>query len=457
MLVKEILEKQRNFYHSQKTKDTQFRIKSLREFLQNLKEFEPRINEALKADLGKSEFEVYLTEYFVVLGETKKMIRSLEVWSKPQRVKGSLLNFPSKDYLIPEPYGCCLQISPWNYPFQLSLATLVGAVAAGNTVVLKPSEYAPRTARLLSDLIAQSFLPEHVTVVEGGAEEAKELLSQRWDHITFTGSTNIGKIVAKAAAEHLTPTLLELGGKNPCIVDVTAPIALSAKRIVWGKYVNCGQTCIAPDYLLVDEKIKDKLVSALKHEITKAYGDDPAVSLSYGKIAHAKHFDRLVQQIKGSELLHGGKSDSQTLYLEPTILEIKDTNHPTMAEEIFGPILPIISYTEEKEIEEIISQYEKPLGFYVFSKRKKFIQNLFQTFSFGGGVANDSVIQFVNDQLPFGGIGHSGMGAYHGKNSFDAYTHYKPVIKRGLWLDPSIRYAPFPETFGWLKKLLNLM
>ena len=334
---------------------------------------------------------------------------------------------------------------------------MVGAVAAGNTVVLKPSEYAPLTARLLSQLIAQSFLPEHVTVVEGGAEEAKELLSQRWDHITFTGSTNIGKIVAKAAAEHLTPTLLELGGKNPCVVDATAPIALSAKRIVWGKYVNCGQTCIAPDYLLVDEKIKDKLASALKHEITKAYGDDPAVSPSYGKIAHAKHFDRLVQQIKGSELLHGGKSDSQTLYLEPTILEIKDTNHPTMAEEIFGPILPIISYTDEKEIEEIISQYEKPLGFYVFSKRKKFIQNLFQTFSFGGGVANDSVIQFVNDQLPFGGIGHSGMGAYHGKNSFDAYTHYKPVIKRGLWLDPSIRYAPFPETFGWLKKLLNLM
>ena len=457
MLVKEILEKQRNFYHSQKTKDTQFRIKSLRQFLQNLKEFEPRVNEALKADLGKSEFEAYLTEYFVVLGETKKMIRSLEVWSKPQRVKGSLLNFPSKDYLIPEPYGCCLQISPWNYPFQLSLATLVGAVAAGNTVVLKPSEYAPLTARLLSQLIAQSFLPEHVTVVEGGAEEAKELLSQRWDHITFTGSTNIGKIVAKAAAEHLTPTLLELGGKNPCIVDATAPIALSAKRIVWGKYVNCGQTCIAPDYLLVDEKIKDKLVSALKHEIIKAYGDDPAVSPSYGKIAHAKHFDRLVQQIKGSELLHGGKSDSQNLYFEPTILEIKDTDHPTMADEIFGPILPIISYTDEKEIEEIISQYEKPLGFYVFSKRKKFIQNLFHTFSFGGGVANDSVIQFVNDQLPFGGIGHSGMGAYHGKNSFDAYTHYKPVIKRGLWLDPSIRYAPFPETFGWLKKLLNLM
>ena len=457
MHVKEILEKQRNFYHSQKTKDPKFRIKSLKQFLVQLQEVEPLVNKALKADLGKSDFEAYLTEFNVIKGEAKKMINALALWSQPKRVKASLLNFPSRDYLLPEPYGCCLQISPWNYPFQLSLATLIGAVAAGNTVVLKPSEHAPETSKLLAELIAKSFAPEHVCVVEGGAEAAKTLLKERWDHITFTGSTTIGKIVAKAAAEHLTPTLLELGGKNPCIIDDTAPVALTAKRIVWGKYLNCGQTCIAPDYLLVDKKIKDDLVLALKKEIKAAYGEDAEASPSYGRIAHRKHFDRLVHLIQDVALEYGGKSNPDTLYLEPTILEVKDTTHPSMQDEIFGPILPIISYSNEKEIDEIVSHYEHPLGFYVFSKRKKFIQSLLERYSFGGGVVNDSMIQFVNDQLPFGGIGHSGMGAYHGKNSFDAYTHYKPVIKRGLWLDPSVRYAPYPSSFGWLKKLLNLI
>lgn len=457
MHIKEILEKQRNFYHSQKTKDPKFRSNSLKQFLEHLTEFEPQVSKALHEDLGKSNFESFLTEFNVIKGETKKMIHSLESWSKPKRVKASLLNFPSKDYLIPEPYGCCLQISPWNYPFQLSLATLIGAVAAGNTVVLKPSEYAPNTSKLLAELISKSFTPEHVTVIEGAADTAKALLNERWDHITFTGSTMIGKIVAKAAAEHLTPTLLELGGKNPCIIDGSAPIEVTAKRIVWGKYLNCGQTCIAPDYLLVNEKVKESLVAALKKEIQAAYGDNPEISPSYGRIAHSKHFNRLVMLMEGSNLLHGGKTNAKTLYIEPTLLEVKDTEHPTMKDEIFGPILPVISYTDEKEIERIVAQYEHPLGFYIFSKRKKFIQTLLDRNSFGGGVVNDSMIQFVNDQLPFGGVGHSGMGSYHGKNSFDAYTHYKPVIKRGLWLDPSIRYAPYPKSFEWLKKLLNLI
>lgn len=457
MHVKEILEKQRNFYNSQKTKDLNFRIKSLKQFLACLQEFEPRVTQALKTDLGKPDFESFITEFNVIKGETKKMINSLELWSKPKRVKASLLNFPSRDYLLAEPFGCCLQISPWNYPFQLSLATLIGAVAAGNTVVLKPSEHAPETSKLLAELVFKSFAPEHVTVVEGGAEAAKTLLVEQWDHITFTGSTAIGKVVAKAAAEHLTPTLLELGGKNPCIVDGSAPIQLSAKRIVWGKYLNCGQTCIAPDYVLVDNKVKDDLIVALIKEIKAAFGDDAEKSSSYGRIAHAKHFDRLVHLIQDVSLEYGGRSNPETLYLEPTILEVKDTMHPSMRDEIFGPILPIISYSDEKEIDEIVLQYEHPLGFYVFSRRKKFIQSLLDRYSFGGGVVNDSVIQFVNDQLPFGGIGDSGMGTYHGKNSFDAYTHYKPVIKRGLWLDPSIRYAPYPTAFGWLKKLLNLI
>ena len=417
MTALEIQQKQREFFASQTTKNPSFRKNSLKRFQNVLIRKENDINAALAADLGKSTFEAFLTEYFVVMKELRTMIKNLEQWSQPRRISASVFNFPSKDYLIPEPFGCALQISPWNYPFQLSLATLIGAVAAGNTVVLKPSEHAPKTAALLADVIAEAFPPEHVTVLNGDAKIAQELLALRWDHIIFTGSTHIGKIVAKAAAEHLTPTILELGGKNPCIVDTSAPIALSAKRIVWGKYVNCGQTCIAPDYLLVDRKIKDDLLAAMVKEIKLAYGEDAETSESYGRIAHQKHFDRLVQMIESSTLVHGGKHNADTLFIEPTLLEVSDTAHPTMADEIFGPILPVLAYDDEAEIDGIVAQFERPLGFYVFSKRSGFIQNLFERYSFGGGVANDSMIQFVNDKLPFGGVGHSGLGAYHGKYS----------------------------------------
>ncbi|MGB1449732.1 MAG: aldehyde dehydrogenase [Flavobacteriaceae bacterium] len=455
MKIQEIHKKQRAFFKTQQSKNVLFRKDSLKRFQSVLQQEEKAITTALKQDLGKAEFEAYLTEYYVVMAELKTMLKNLELWSKPKRVKSSLLNFPSKDYLIPEPYGNLLQISPWNYPFQLSLATVVGAVAAGNTVVLKPSEHAPKTAALLAQLVEKAFEPEHVTVVNGDASTAKELLDLRWDHIMFTGSTHIGKIIAKAAAEHLTPTILELGGKNPCVVDQTAPIQLTAKRIVWGKYVNCGQTCIAPDYLLVQKGIKDQLLEAIVKEIKAAYGEDAASSSSYGRIAHQKHFDRLVDMIKNETLIHGGNNDAKSRYLEPTLLEVNDSNHPTMQEEIFGPILPVICYEKEEEIHAIIEQFERPLGFYVFSKRKKFIQQMFAQYSYGGGVANDTMIQFANDKLPFGGVGHSGIGAYHGKYSFDAFTHYKPFIQRGTWNDPSIRYAPFPTNFDWLKKLLN--
>ena len=457
MTALEIQQKQREFFASQTTKNPSFRKNSLKRFQNVLIRRENDINAALASDLGKSTFEAFLTEYFVVMKELRTMIKNLEQWSQPRRITASVFNFPSKDYLIPEPFGCALQISPWNYPFQLSLATLIGAVAAGNTVVLKPSEHAPKTAALLADVIAEAFPPEHVTVLNGDAKVAQELLALRWDHIIFTGSTHIGKIVAKVAAEHLTPTILELGGKNPCIVDASAPIALSAKRIVWGKYVNCGQTCIAPDYLLVDRKIKDDLLAAMVKEIKLAYGADAESSESYGRIAHQKHFDRLVHMIESSTLVHGGKHNADTRFIEPTLLEVNDTAHPTMADEIFGPILPVLAYDDEAEIDGIVAQFERPLGFYVFSKRSGFIQNLFERYSFGGGVANDSMIQFVNDKLPFGGVGHSGLGAYHGKYSFDAFTHFKPVVKRGRWLDPSIRYAPYPKSFGWLKKLSNYM
>jgi len=455
MKISEAHIKQRAFFKSQLTKNIQFRKDSLIRFQAVLLEEEKTIHQALFADLGKPEFEAYLTEYFVVMSELKTMIKNMERWAMPKRIKSSLLNFPSKDHLLPEPYGCCLQISPWNYPFQLSLATVIGAVAAGNTVVLKPSEHAPKTAEVVASIIAKSFDPQHVTVINGDASAANELLQLRWDHIFFTGSTNIAKIIAKAAAVHLTPTILELGGKNPCIVDASAPIELSAKRIVWGKFVNCGQTCIAPDYILAEASIKDQLISAIVKEIKHAFGDDASTSKSYARIAHDKHFDRMVHLVKGAHLAHGGDHDAKTKYFGPTVLAVDDSSHPTMEEELFGPILPVLAYTNENEIDAIIEQYERPLGFYVFSKRKKFIKRIFAQHSYGGGVANDSLIQFANDNLPFGGVGHSGMGAYHGKYSFDAFTHYKPFVKRGTWIDPSIRYAPYPKSFNWLKKLLK--
>ncbi len=455
MQISEIRKNQLNFYKTQKTKNTAYRKNSLKRFQSVLIDAENEIYMALQNDLGKPEYEAFLTEYFVILSELHLMIKNLTSWSKPIRVKSSLVNFPSTDYLLPEPFGNCLQISPWNYPFQLSLATLIGAVAAGNTVVLKPSEHAPNTSSLLAKLIAKAFDPEHVTVVEGTAKEAQELLAERWDHITFTGSTKVGKIIAKAAAEHLTPTLLELGGKSPCIVDQTSPIKLTAKRIVWGKFLNCGQTCIAPDYLVVHHSIKNKLIEALKKEITNAYGENPAESESYGKIAYRTHFLRMQNLIDSTTPIFGGDFNENNLYFGPTLLELESIDHPSMKEEIFGPILPILSYNSEDELIQIINKFEKPLGFYVFSKRNKFIKKLNDIFSYGGGVANDSVIQFANNNLPFGGIGHSGMGSYHGKNSFRAYTHYKPFVKRGTWIDPFIRYAPYPKSFNWLKSVLK--
>jgi len=455
MKIQEIHKNQRTFFKTQQTKNVLYRKDSLKRLQRVLKQEEKSISTALFEDLGKPEFEAYLTEYFVVMAELKTMIKNLERWSQPKRIKSSPLNFPSKDYLLPEPYGLCLQISPWNYPFQLSFATLVGAVAAGNTVVLKPSEHAPKTATLLAELIAKTFDPQHVTVVNGDASVAKELLDHRWDHIIFTGSTHVGKIIAKAAADHLTPTILELGGKNPCIVDATAPIQLTAKRIVWGKFLNCGQTCIAPDFLLVDKKIKAELTQQIIKEIQKAYGEDQSLSADYGRIIHEKHLSRLKDYLHGQNIVFGGNVAQDTLYFGPTIVDEPAPDSPLMKEEVFGPILPIVSYESEQHLHEILENRERPLAFYVFSKKNKFVNSLFGKYSFGGGVANDSIIHFANDNLPFGGIGNSGMGAYHGKHSLALFTHKKPVVKRSFWFDIPGRYAPYPKSLSFLKFLIK--
>ncbi len=455
MNTSSIVAAQSHFFATHQTKSIAFRKNALNRFLAVVQKKEKAIYDALYLDLKKPPYETYLSEYFVVVKETKTMLRNIKRWSAPKRMPSSMLNFPSKDYLLPEPYGCTLHISPWNYPFQLSLNTLVGAVAAGNTVVLKPSEQAPHTATLLAEIIQEAFAPEHVTTVLGGAEVAQALLTERWDYIMYTGSTVIGKHIAKAAAEHLTPTTLELGGKSPCIVDGTTPLEITAKRMVWGKFLNCGQTCIAPDYALVQEKLIAPLTQLMVAEIQKAFGEQAENSNSYGRIINARHFKRLTNYLKDAQILHGGQSDEKSLFIAPTLLLDKTGDGPAMQEEIFGPIFPIIPFHSTEDVLPMLQRFEKPLACYVFSNDKKWVRQLAHQFSNGGMVVNDSIVQFVNDQLPFGGVGHSGMGSYHGRFSFDTFSHQKPIVKRGLWLDPFLRYAPYPKSFDGLKKWLS--
>ncbi len=450
-----LYQKQKTFFDSQVTQSNAFRIKKLKALKKEINLKEQDIFEALHKDLRKSEFESMTSETVLVEKEITKMIRMLPLWNRPQRAKSSLINFPSRDYLIPEPYGNSLIISPWNYPFQLAVTPLVGAIAAGNTVVLKPSEFAPHTGKVIKQIIQNVFDKGHVAVEEGDASTATVLLQKKWDYIMFTGSTAIGKIVAKAAAKNLTPITLELGGKSPCIIDNTAPIGITAKRLVWGKFLNCGQTCIAPDYLLVHENIKEKLIQKVILQIEKAFGKNQQNSLDYGRIAHKNHFNKLRKSLKNQNVIYGGQTTEKELFFSPTLVDNPPLDSELMQEEIFGPILPIISYKEEEEIHKILEKRERPLAFYVFSKRKKFIDQLFKRYSFGGGVANDSIIQFANDNLPFGGVGHSGMGAYHGKYSFKNFSHYKPVIKRAYWFDIPGRYAPYPKSLSLLKLLLK--
>tara|TARA_B100000963_G_scaffold166872_1_gene144876 strand:- start:29869 stop:31260 length:1392 start_codon:yes stop_codon:yes gene_type:complete len=453
--IDNLYQKQKVFFDSQTTLPNTFRIEKLKALQKELGKREKDIYEALKNDLSKSGFESMASETVLVEKEIAKMIKMLPLWNRPHRTKSSLINFPSKDYIVPEPYGKTLIISPWNYPFQLSVTPLVGAVAAGNTVVLKPSEFAPHTASIIHSIIEAVFDEEHVAVVEGDASTATTLLKKQWDYIMFTGSTVVGKIVAKAAAEYLTPTTLELGGKSPCIVDETAPVSITAKRLVWGKFLNCGQTCIAPDYLLVHEDIKDQLIRELILHIEKSFGKNQQDSTDYGRIVHQKHFNKLKKSLQKQKLVYGGQMDEKKLFFSPTLIENPPLESELMQEEIFGPILPIIGYRKEEDIHNILEKRERPLAFYVFSKRKKFINKLFRRYSFGGGVANDSIIQFANDNLPFGGVGHSGIGAYHGKYSFKNFTHEKPIIKRSFWFDLPGRYAPYPKSLSLLKFLLK--
>jgi aldehyde dehydrogenase (NAD+) len=435
--------------------DLNYRKQSLLKLLVTVQEHEAEIIKALQDDFKKPAFEAVFTETEYIVTEVKQTIKNMPKWAKPEWVLPSLLNFPSTDYLYKEPFGKVLIIAPWNYPYQLAFSPLIAAVAAGNQVVVKPSELTPNTSKIITKIICKTFDENHVKCIEGGTEVAQTLLAQRWDYIFFTGSVAVGKIVAKAAAENLTPVTLELGGKNPCIIEQSAHLKLAAKRIVWGKFLNAGQTCIAPDYLLVHQSIKPKLIEFLKEEIILAYGENPEISPDYARIINEKNWKRQLALLENETILLGGQSSVEDFYLSPTLLNEPSLDSLVMKEEIFGPILPLLSYETEADLERIISQYEKPLSLYVFTNKKAFAKKLIAQYSFGGGCINDTIIHFANKRLPFGGVGHSGIGAYHGKRSFDLFSHHKAVVKKANWLDIPTRYAPYKGKVNAIKKLLK--
>jgi len=437
------------------TYDIAHRKRTLERLLAAIVAHENEIIEALHHDFRKPAFESVATETGYVIGVLRKTLKNLDRWARPQKVRSSLINFRSSDFIYKEPYGKVLIIAPWNYPFQLAMIPLIAAIAAGNSVVVKPSELAPDTSVIVAKIIREVFEVEHAVAILGGPSVAEDLLRKRWDYIFFTGSTRVGKMVAQAAAQHLTPVTLELGGKNPCIVDESADLALTARRIAWGKFLNAGQTCIAPDYIVAKSHIRRLLAHEIKKVIFTMYTSDPQQSPDFARIINLDHFERLTSLIEPEKVTFGGITKREEKYISPTLVLEDDLDSPIMKDEIFGPLLPLLEYETEKDLERIIGRYGKPLALYVFTERKSFADRMIKTFSFGGGAINDTVIQFSNDRLPFGGVGASGMGAYHGKLSFDTFSHLKPVVFRRKWPDIDLRYPPYGTKIKLLRRFLK--
>lgn len=448
-----IVKRQREYFLTGTTLPTSFRIEALKRLKNILIKNEARIAQALFADLGKSAFESYMCETGLAISEISYMIAHLKRFSREKRVHTPISQFASRSYIKPSPYGVVLIMSPWNYPFLLTLEPLTDAIAAGNTCVLKPSAYSPASAALIKEIVQDVFPEEHVAVVTGGREENNCLLEEKFNYIFFTGSKNVGRLVQEKAARHITPVTLELGGKSPCIVDSSANLELAAKRIVFGKYLNCGQTCVAPDYVLCHSSVKPQLLTLLKQEVVKQYTDHGLKNTDYGRIVNQKHFHRLCGLIDESKLVIGGKSDAETLKIEPTILDNVSYSDPVMQEEIFGPILPVLSFETIDEVIEQVNSHEKPLALYVFSSNKDNIRQITQRCSFGGGCVNDVVIHLANSSMGFGGVGESGMGSYHGKAGFDAFSHYKSIVDKKTWIDLPMRYQPYQRFY---EKLIHL-
>lgn len=447
------LTKHREFFLTGTTKNVDWRIEQLRRLRRAIEEREEDFFTALKKDLNKSPFEAFSTELGIIYEEIRFLATHLKRWAKPKRARTALANFKSKSYIYREPYGVALIMSPWNYPAQLTLLPLAGAIAGGNCAALKPSSYSPATSALIADLIAETFPPEFVSVTLGGREANKTLLEEKFDYIFFTGSVAVGKTVMQAAARHLTPVTLELGGKSPCIVDETARIDLSARRIAWGKFINAGQTCIAPDYILAHRSIKDALIERIRYYIRAFYGARPLESEILPRIVNEKHFDRLCSLIAESgRLVEGGETNRETLQIAPTVLDAVTWDMPVMQEEIFGPVLPVLTYDDLEEAKRAIALRPKPLALYYFTTDKKREKAALNDLSFGGGCINDTLMHVVSTALPFGGVGESGMGAYHGKASFETFTHKKSALKKSLLIDLPIRYAPYKNKLPLVRK-----
>ena len=451
--IKETLETQKRFFASGKTKNVNFRIEQLNKLESAIKNHEPAILKALKEDLNKPEFEAYLE--LAVISDIKYARKNIKSWVKPKKVKTPIDQFPASARIHPEPLGNILIISPWNYPFSLMISPLIGAIAAGNCAVLKPSEIAPATSKVLTKIIEATFAPEYISIFEGGAEISQELLAEKFDHIFFTGGTKIGQIVMEAAAKNLTPVTLELGGKSPCIVDRNIDLKESAKRIAWGKFINSGQTCVAPDYLLVERTIKKDLITAINRCIKDFYGTEPASSPDYARIVSQRHFERLAALLQDGKIITGGQINEADLYLAPTLMDNVALDAPLMQEEIFGPILPIIEYTNLEEAIAFVNERPKPLALYIFSQDEIKQQKVVNSTSSGGVCINDTIMQCGVPELPFGGVGNSGIGNYHGKASFDTFSHHKSILQRYFWFDLNWRYAPYKNKIEQIKRLMK--
>ncbi len=453
--IKEGLQKQKEYFKTGATLDVEFRLKHLRLLKKEIEKREADIHQALYKDLKKSEPEAYITETGIVMKELDETIKKTRRWAKPRSVPTPMFFSPGSSKIHPEPYGTCLVISPWNYPFQLLFLPLIGAISAGNTVVCKPSECSAHTTQITKEIIEAVFEKQYVWVVEGAVPESTALLRERWDYIFFTGSTHVGRIVYQAAAKHLTPVTLELGGKSPCIVDKDINLENTANRIVWAKFLNVGQTCIAPDYMYVHEDIKDKLIAKIKEKISQHYSDSPQTSEDFGRIINERNFERLCSLIDGEKVCFGGQTDKDDLYISPTLMDNVHPDDAVMQEEIFGPILPIMTYKNIDDVIQYINSKEKPLALYVFSTNKSIVNKVLKNCSSGGATVNDAVLHIGNAHLPFGGVGESGIGAYHSQLTFDTFSHLKSVLHKWAIVDLSIRYAPWGKNFKWLKFLMK--
>lgn len=452
--IRSLLEKQRAYYKSGVTIPVGFRIAQLKKLYAAVKKYETEINDALKEDLGKSHFEGFMCESGLVLSEISYMIRHTRKFAKRKTVWTPLAQFASHSFKQPVPYGNTLIMSPWNYPFLLAMDPLADAIAAGNTAIVKPSAYSPATGRIVEKIIAECFAPEYVAVVTGGRAENAALLEQKFDFVFFTGSQAVGREVLRHTAEHLTPAVLELGGKSPCIVDASANIKLAAKRIVFGKYLNCGQTCVAPDYILCHKSVKDAFVSEVRKQIQNQYGEKPLENKDYGKIINEKHFARLCGLIDQSKVVVGGQVNADTCQIAPTVMDNVIWADAVMGEEIFGPIMPVLTFDSFDSLMDELKDKDKPLALYLFSGDKKHINRVTTELSYGGGCINDVVIHLATSEMGFGGVGASGMGSYHGKAGFDAFSHYKSIVDKKTWMDLPMRYQPYKSKL--YEKLLHI-